>query len=90
MRMIRIEERKKDKMSGYAEKALKSMGKLMQCIEELGEDEYGDRDDDWDEDDFEEDDFGQRGGYRMRRENTGGGGGSMGQRRSRRTGRFIR
>ena len=90
MRVIRIEESKKEKMSGYAEKALKSMGKLMQCIEELGEDEYGDRDDDWDEDDFEEDDVGQRGGYRMRRENTGGGGGSMGQRRSRRTGRFIR
>lgn len=89
MRMIKIEESKKEKMSGYAEKMLKYGGKLMQCLEELGEDDYGDRDDDWDEEDFDDDDFGQR-GYRMRRETTGGGGGSMGQRRSRRTGRFIR
>lgn len=84
MRVIKIEESKKDKMSEYAEKALKSMGKLMQCIEDLGEDDMGERDDeDWDDDDM---------GYRegmgerryMRRE------GGMGERRSRRTGRFIR
>lgn len=88
MRVIRIEESKKEKMTGYAEKMLKYGGKLMQCLEELGEDDYGDRDDDWDEEDFDDDDYGQR-GYRMKRETTGGGG-SMGQRRSRRTGRFIR
>lgn len=79
MRIIKITEHKKDKISGYAEKALKSMGKLMQCIEDLDDDDMGERDDDDDDDD---DDM----GYRQ-----GGGGGSMGERkrRSRKTGRFM-
>lgn len=45
---IKITTKKKEKMSEHAEKALKHMGKLMQCIEELGEDDdmgerYGNR-----------------------------------------------
>lgn len=87
MRIIKITENKKEKLSDYAEKALKNMGKLMQCIEDLDEedDDMGERMEDW-----EDDDIGERGGY-------GGGirggygGGSMGERRrrSRRTGRFM-
>ena len=38
MKIIKITENKKEKLSDYAEKALKNMGKLMQCIEELDED----------------------------------------------------
>lgn len=80
MRVIKITEHSKEKMSDYAEKALKNMGKLMQCIEDLeDDDDMGER---YDDDDDE--------GYRQ-----GGGGGyrdDMGERRrrSRRTGRFIR
>lgn len=84
MRIIRIEESKKDKMSDYAEKMLKYGGKLMQCIEDLDDDDMGERyDDDDDDDDMGERDDYRRGGY---------GGGNMGERRrrSRRTGRFIR
>lgn len=45
---IKITTKKKEKMSEHAEKALRHMGKLMQCIEELGEDDdmggnYGNR-----------------------------------------------
>lgn len=45
---IKITSKKKEKMSEHAEKALRHMGKLMQCIEELGEDDdmgerYGNR-----------------------------------------------
>ena len=85
MRMIRIEESKKDKMEEHAEKAIKHLGKLMQCIEDLGDDGYGERDDDWEDDDEYE---GMRygggsGGYGNR-------GGYGGMRRSRRTGRYIR
>lgn len=39
MFQIKITSKKRDKMSEHAEKALKHMGKLMQCIEELGEDD---------------------------------------------------
>ena len=92
MRMIRIEEGKKDKMSEYAEKMLKYGGKLMQCIEELGEGSMGNRDDDdddWDDDD----DMGMRDGMGYR-ENMGSRrmreSGGMGYRRSSRTGRYIR
>lgn len=63
---IKITTKKKEKMSEHAEKALKHMGKLMQCIEELGEDDdmggnygnrYGnrfmsERDDEDDDDDY--------------------------------------
>lgn len=38
--MIQIDEHKLDKMGEYAEKMLKYGGKLMSCIEEMGE-EYG-------------------------------------------------
>lgn len=34
---IKITEKKKEKMAEHAEKALKHLGKLMQCVEELGE-----------------------------------------------------
>lgn len=87
MRVIKITENKREKMSDYAEKMLKYGGKLMQCIEELDEGSMGERDedeDDWDDDE----DMGYRNGgmgeRRYRRE------GGMGERRSRRTGRFIR
>lgn len=40
--IIEISERKKEKMSGYAEQALRAMGKLMSCIEEL-DGEMGER-----------------------------------------------
>lgn len=63
---IKITTKKKEKMSEHAEKALKHMGKLMQCIEELGEDDdmgerygnrygnrfMGERDDEDDDDDY--------------------------------------
>ena len=87
MRIIKITESKKEKLSDYAEKALKNMGKLMQCIEELDEedDDMGERMEDW-----EDDDMGERGGYGGGSRG-GYGGGSMGERRrrSRRTGRFM-
>lgn len=82
MRIIRIEESKKDKMSDYAEKMLKYGGKLMQCIEDLDDDDMGERYDDDDDDDDGYRQGGGNGGYRD----------DMGERRrrSRRTGRFIR
>lgn len=84
MRIIKITEHKRDKLSDYAEKALKNMGKLMQCIEDLDDEDMGERYDDDDDDD----DMGERDGYRGGGYN---GGGSMGERRrrSRRTGRFM-
>lgn len=93
MRVIKITEHKKEKLSDYAEKALKNMGKLMQCIEDLDEedDDMGERMEDWDDDD----DMGERGGYGGGSygggSRGGSGGGSMGERRrrSRRTGRFM-
>ena len=39
MRVITIDEGKKEKMSEYAEKMLKYGGKLMHCIESLNEEE---------------------------------------------------
>lgn len=83
MRII-ISESKKEKMADYAEKMLKYGGKLMQCIDELGEDDMGERDDD-DYDDDDDDDIGYREESRRNR-------GEMGnrRRRSRRTGRYIR
>ena len=88
MKVIKISEDKKEKMSDYAEKMLKYGGKLMQCIEDLEEGSMGERDDD--DDDWDDDDMmgyrygGGMGERRYRRE------GGMGERRSRRTGRFIR
>lgn len=79
MRII-VTESKKEKMSEYAEKMLKYGGKLMQCIESLGEGSMGQRDDDdWEEDDDEN--FGQRGVYSGGRSNYGmRDGGSYGSR----------
>ena len=95
MKVIKIEEHKVDKMSDYAEKMLKYGGKLMSCIEELSEGGYGERDDE--EDDWEEDDDmgmrgGMRGGYRDGGSygNRYGERGGYGERRSRRTGRYMR
>lgn len=42
--MIEISESKIEKMSEYAEKMLKYGGKLMSCLEELGDDHMGERD----------------------------------------------
>ena len=44
MRVIKIEEAKKEKMSEHAEKALHHLGKLMTCLEGLDEGGYGERD----------------------------------------------
>lgn len=90
MRIIKITESKKEKMSDYAEKMLRYGGKLMQCLEELDEGSMGERDDDDPDDWDEDDDMGYRNGggmgeRRYRRES-----GGMGEKRSRRTGRFIR
>lgn len=89
MRIIKITESKKEKMSDYAEKMLRYGGKLMQCLEELDEGSMGERDDDDPDDWNDDDDMGYRNGgsmgqRRYRRE------GGMGERRSRTTGRFIR
>lgn len=46
MRLI-VTESKKEKMSEYAEKMLHYGGKLMQCIENLGDDDMGERDEDY-------------------------------------------
>ena len=92
MKIIKISESKKDKMSEYAEKMLRYGGKLMQCLDELDEGSMGERDDDFDEDWDDDDMMGNRNGggggmgqRRYRRES-----GGMGERRSRLTGRFIR
>lgn len=88
MRIIKITEDKKEKLSEYVEKMLRYGGKAMQCIEELDEGSMGQReddDDDWDDDE----DMGYRngGGIGQRRYRREGG---IGERRSRTTGRFIR
>ena len=89
MRIIKISEKKKEKLTDCIEKMLRYGGKAMQQLEELDEDDMGERDDDDPEDWDEDDDIGYRNGGSMsmrkyRRE------GGMGERRSRRTGRFIR
>ena len=57
--MIEITEHKKEKLSEHIENALHEMGRAMQCVETLGEHEYGQRDrygmrDEWDDDDMGE------------------------------------
>ena len=102
MRVITIDEGKKEKMSEYAEKMLKYGGKLMQCIESLNEEEdesmgerydermgrgrYGERYGERDDYDMEDD---EEFGMRSGRDGYGRRDG-MGMRRSRRTGRYIR
>lgn len=80
MKIIKITEHKKDKMANYANKMIRYGGKLIECIEELEEDDMGERDEDDDDDDDE--------GYRN---DTYRRGGDMGERRrrSRKTGRFM-
>lgn len=39
MYTVKISQKKKEKLTEHAEKALKHLGKLMQCVEELGEDD---------------------------------------------------
>ena len=82
MRIIKITEHKKEKMSDYAEKMLKYGGKLMQCIEELEEDDMGERYEDDDDDDDDDE------GYRNDNYRRGGDIGER-RRRNRRTGRFM-
>lgn len=43
MYMIEIETKEMEKASGYAEKALKYMGKVMQCISSWEDEAYGER-----------------------------------------------
>lgn len=76
MYTIKITTKKKEKMTEHAEKALKHVGKLMQCLEELDEEgmdeRYGNRmgeRDDWDEDEDER--MPQRMGERRRRSSSG-------------------
>lgn len=88
MYMIEITENAKDKMAEHAEKVLRHAGKLMQCIEELGASQMGERGgrygERWDEDD-DEDYMGERYG------NRGGNSGGYGERRGvRGTGRYSR
>ena len=89
MRIIKITESKKEKLTDCIEKMLRYGGKAMQQLEELDEDNMGERDpddpDDWDDDEM----MGYRngGGMGQRRYRREGG---MGERRSRTTGRFIR
>ena len=52
MRVIEITEDKREKLSHNVEKALKYMGKVMQCVESLEDDDMGYR---------ENDDYGYRG-----------------------------
>lgn len=89
MKVIKIEEGKVDKMSDYAEKMLKYGGKLMSCIEELSEGGYGERDDD-DDDDWEDMGMREQGGNYGGNYGNRGERGGYGERRSRRTGRYIR
>lgn len=99
MYMIEIETKEMDKASEYAEKALKYMGKVMQCLTEWGEEggysersghgggsydsRYGMR--------SRYDNYGQRGDYGYRDEEDWEMDDEMGERRrrSRRTGRYM-
>lgn len=83
---IFVTEDKKDEMSGLCEKMLHYGGKLMNCIESMTEEAYGERmgmREDWDDDDDDEM-MGMRGGYSNR------GGYGMRRGRSARTGRYTR
>lgn len=92
MRIIKITERKKEKLTDCIEKMLRYGGKAMQQLEELDEDNMGERDpddpddpDDWDDEEM----MGYRNGGSMGQRKYKRVGG-MGERRSRTTGRFIR
>lgn len=72
MRVIEITEDKREKLSHNVEKALKYMGKVMQCIDTLEDDDMGYR---------ENDGYGYRGDMGNRQPmGRRRGGGSMGER----------
>lgn len=82
MKVKKFEE-KVEKIAGYNEKLLHYAGKMMQCVEELSDEDYGERDDD---DDDDEDEYMERG---YRRSSRGGGyEGGMRRRRDSR-GRYM-
>lgn len=88
MIIVKIPEEKVDKMAELAEKMLRYCGKLMQCIDEISNEDMGER---WDDEDryFDEENMGERGGYG--RGGNSGRSGSMGERRGvRGTGRYSR
>ncbi len=88
--MIEISESKMEHLAENAEKMLRYGGKVMECIEELSQRRFGERDDedreDWD------DEMGERGGYSRGTTRYGNRYDDMGERRGRssRTGRYIR
>lgn len=97
MMMIEVSESKIGKMTDYAEKMLRYGGKLMQCLDELEGNEFGER-----EGHQGGSSYGGRYGMRSRYDNYGMRGGyrdddewemddEMGERRrrSRRTGRYM-
>lgn len=77
--MIEITEHKKEKLSEHIENALHEMGRAMQCVETLGEHEYGQRDRYGMR--YDGGDYGMRGNYGMREEWEDD---DMGERRGRR------
>ncbi len=62
--MIEITEHKKEKLSEHIENALHEMGRAMQCVETLGEHEYGMRERYSNR--YDGGDYGMRGSYGMR------------------------
>lgn len=78
--MIEISESKVGKMADYAEKMLRYGGKLMQCIDELEGNEFGERSGSYGNR-YDGGDYGMRGGYGMREEWEDD---EMGERRGRR------
>lgn len=62
--MIEITEHKKEKLSEHIENALHEMGRAMQCVETLGEHEYGMRERYGNR--YDGGDYGMRGSYGMR------------------------
>lgn len=72
---VKMLEEKVEKLSEHTEKILKHAGKLMQCLEDLSDEDYGERDDDDDDDDeYMERGYRHnygRGGMRRRRDSRG-------------------
>ena len=100
MYMIEIETKEMDKASEYAEKALKYMGKVMQCLTDWNEEDgYGERGGRGGGSSYSSrygmrsryDNYGQRGDYGYRDDEDWEMDDEMGERRrrSRRTGRYM-
>jgi hypothetical protein len=76
MKVKKFEE-KIEKLSEMNEKILHYAGKMMQCVEELSDEDYGERDDDDDDDEYMERGYrrssrgGYDGGMRRRRDSRG-------------------